>query len=147
MAISGNTLTTGKDLPLPQTPFVDPKTGVLSNDGYQYFLSLINKLATSIPTTTIATGLSAQGTTQATALLLSAGWNEVDTASVADNGVLLDSLQPGRAQTVFNESGIAINVYPAPGLQINALAMNAPFALGNNTRVTFDFTSATQIRS
>lgn len=147
MARPGNTLTTGRNLLPPETPFVEPATGVLSNDAYEYFISLINQSSNAIPTTSVATGLSAQGTTQATALPLASGWNEIDVATAANNGVLLASLQTGQAQTVFNQSGITINVYPPPGMQINGLALNAPFALTNGSRATFDFVSNTQIRS
>lgn len=145
--VSSTTLTTGKNLPSPQSPFTEPKTGVLTNDGYEYFISLINQLATAVPTVTVASGLAAQGLSQATALQLASGWNEIDTATATDDGVILSPLQPGQSQTVFNQSGIAINVYPPPGFAIDALGINTPFSLGNGARQAFDFISDTQIRS
>lgn len=145
--ISNTTLTTGRNLLPPQTPFVELATGVLTNDAQEFFLGLINQFANAIPTTSVALGLAAQGTTQATALPLTAGWNEIDAATVANNGVLLAALNPGQSQTVFNQSGMAINVYPPPGMAINGNAANLPFSLGNGLRLTFDFISNAQIRS
>lgn len=147
MPMASVTLTTGNNLPPPQTPLVDPKTGILTNDGYQYFLGLINQLAGAATVSSVASGIKAQGTTQATAQPLSAGWNEVDVASAGNNGVLLDAQQPGTSQTVFNNSGTSINVYPPPGAGIDGLGNNAPYVLTNGLRQTFDFISTVQIRS
>lgn len=140
------TLSTGQNLPVPQSPFVDPKTGVLSNDGYMYLLGLINQLSAALPTYSVALGLGAKGATQATALALQAQWNEIDNQTNG-NGVILAALQPGQSQTVFNQSGGAINVYPPPSFKIDAGAVNIPFSLGSGLRQAFDFMSSTQIRS
>lgn len=139
--------TTGQNLPLPQSPFVESPGLNLSYDGNQYLLSLIAAAATNQATSTVAQNLSATGTNQATAFQLSAQWNEVDTATLAQNGVLLSSFQQGQSQTVVNLSGMSINVYPPPGGQIDAQLPNQAFALATGLRVTFDFFSATQIRS
>lgn len=138
--------TTGQNLPPPQSPFVDPSTGVLSNDGIQYLLSLLNTAASTQATATVEQGLVAKGTNQATALQLTAQWNEVDTVA-AGSGVLLSAFQPGQSQVVFNEGANPLNVFPPPGAQINAMVANAPFPLAAGTRGTFEFVSATQIRS
>lgn len=138
--------TTGQNLPPPQSPFVDPVTGFLADDGYQYLLSLLASAASTQATATTATGLKATGTNQATALQLSSQWNEVDTVA-AGTGVLLSALQVGQSQTAFNGSANALLVYPPPGSQINALGANVAFSLAAGSRATFDFTSATQIRT
>lgn len=138
--------TTGLNLPPPQSPFVDPKTGVLSNDGYQYLLSTLAALANSQANATIDNGLVATGTNQATALQLSAQWNEIDTVP-AGTGALLAAFNAGQSQTVFNQGANPLKVYPPPGMQIDALGENVDFPLAAGSRVTFDFTSATQIRS
>lgn len=137
---------TGQNLPPPQSPFVTPETGILSYDGYQYLLSTIDQLSSEMPTATITTGLVSTGTNQATALLLSTQWNEVDTVA-SGTGVLLASFQPGQAQTVFNGGSNPLLVYPPPGLQINALVANAPFTINAGSSTKFDTTSATQIRT
>lgn len=141
--------TTGFNLPVPQSPFVDAKTGTLTYDGYQYLLSLLQEAANSQATATVATGLTAKGTTQATALLLTNEWNEVTSVTIVGpevGGVLLQALQPGQSQTVFNPSSATFNVYPPPGAQIDALGVNAPYSV-TTTRVTFDFITTTQISS
>lgn len=147
MGTNTNSLQTGQNLTPPQSQFVDPATGELAQDGYQYFLGLINQLSNAWPIASIATGLKAAGSTQATALALTEQWNEVDVASGGQNSVLLAPLQPGQSQTVFNNSGMTIDVFPPVGLQIDALGENAEFSLANGSRLTFDFTSTTQIRS
>ena len=138
--------TTGQNLPLPQAPFVN-SDGALSYDGYQYLLSLLNSSSSQIPTATTANGLTATGTNQATALQLSSQWNEVDTVP-AGSGVLLSAYQPGQSQTVFNGAPVnALAIFPPPGMEIDALGVNAAYSLAAGSRVTFDFTSDTQIRS
>ena len=138
--------TTGFNLPPPQEPFVDPKTGVLSNSGYQYLLSLLNAASSSQATATVAKGLEATGLNQATALQLTDQWNEVDTVP-ANSGVLLEVLNPGQSQTVFNGGVNNLNVYPPPGVQIDALGENEPYVLAPATRLSFETWSDGQIRS
>lgn len=130
----------------PQSPFVDTSTGVLSNDGYQFLIGLLNAINGTIATSTVSTGLTARGTNQATALQLSSQWNEVSSA-VLGSGVLLSAYQEGQSQVVFNDSGISISVYPPPGAEIDGHGVNNPFVLANATRATFDFFTSTQIRS
>ena len=139
--------TTGQNLPVSQSPFTNPSDGTLTYDGYQFLLNLLQEAATQQATATVATGLKATGTTQATALQLSSQWNEVDTATLTANGALLSAYSAGQSQTVFNQSGISINVYPPPGSQIDGLGANSPYSLPNGTRITFDYVSSTQIRS
>lgn len=136
----------GRNLPPPQSPFVDQKTGILSYDGYQFLLDLLNNSTAALTQKTVDTGLVATGTNQATALQLSAQWNEVDTVP-AGTGVLLSAYQSGQSQSVFNGGANALNVYPPPGTQINALGVNAAYVLAPGARVSFDFFSANQIRT
>jgi hypothetical protein len=136
----------GRNLPPPQSPFVDKANLNLSFDGYQYLLSLLKAEKAVIPTASIATALVATGVNQATALQLTSQWNEVDTVP-AGSGVMLSTYQPGQAQTVFNGSANPLLVYPPPGFQINALGVNVAFSLAAGTRATFDFVSTTQIRT
>jgi len=143
---TGITLTTGKTLPPPQSPFVDPKTGTLSSDGYQYFLALINTLAAAIPTASLTIGLVAQGASQATALQLTSPWNVIASAA-GGSGVLLLSYNPGQSQTVFNQSGSPINIFPPSGSTIDALAVNAPYVLSSGKMQIFNVETATQILS
>lgn len=145
MAANNSPISAGRNLPPPQSPFVDQTTGILSYDGYQWLLSLLTAIVQAWPTASIDIGLTATGSTQATALQLNSQWNEVGTAAFGANGVILSALQAGQSQTVFNASGTAINVFPPPGAQINAQAANTPFSLADGLRQTFDFTSSDKI--
>lgn len=138
--------TTGFNLPPPQEPFVVAGSLSLSYSGYQFLLSGFNSAASSLPTATVAPGLAASGTNQATALQLTAQWNEVDTVEVG-TGVLLSAYQVGQSQTVFNGSVNPLLVYPPPGLQIDALGDNEPYSLPAGSRIAFETWSDSQIRS
>lgn len=140
-----STLSTGKNLLPPQTPFVDPKSGVLSNDAYQYLTGLINQLANAIPTLSTTAAIQATGITQATATPLTEQWNEVTGGS--GNGVLLAALQAGQQQTVFNRSGVDLWVYPPPGAQIEEAGANVKYVLANGATQNFDFITTTDIRT
>ncbi len=134
-------------LPQPQVAIVDPKTGFLSEAGYKFFNNLVSQLSSAISTVAVETGIEAVGTTQANATPLTAQWNEVDSATAANAGVLLEALQTGQSQVVVNVSGVSIDVWPQPGSQINALGVNQPFPLANGARGTFEFFTDTQIRT
>lgn len=136
----------GRNLPPPQSPFVDTGTLNLSYDGYQFLLSLLNAAANAQSTSSVDTGLTATGTNQATAFQLSSQWNEIDTTA-AGTGVLLTAYQPGQAQVVFNGGVNPLLVYPPPGAMINALGANVAFSLAAGSRQTFDFFTANQIRT
>ncbi len=136
---------TGRNLPPPQSAFVD-KLLNLSNDGYQYLLSLLAAAASAIPTSTTDLGLAATGTNQATAPQLTSQWNVISTTPLGA-GVLLSSYQAGQSQTVFNQGANALSVYPPPGSQIDALGTNIAYSLAPGLRHTFDFISGTQIFS
>lgn len=138
--------TTGRNLPPPQSPFVDSGSLNLSYDGYQYLLSLLAAAARAQATASVDQNLTAAGTNQATALQLTSDWNEVDTTP-AGTGVLLSALQPGQSQTVFNQGLNPLLVYPPPGAQIDVLGTNIAYSLASGARHTFDFVSAGQIRS
>lgn len=139
--------TSGRNLPPPQSAFVDPAPALsLSYDGYQYLLSLLNFAAGQIPTATLSPSLVAKGATQATATTITDQWNEFDTVP-AGSGALLSALQPGQSQDVFNEGANSLKVYPPPGAQIDALAINAPYTLTAGKMQTFRTMSATQIRT
>lgn len=135
----------GQNLPPPQTPFVNQGSLTISNDGYQFLLSLL--LAAANAANSVAPGLTATGTTQANALQLSADWNEV-TAVPFGAGVLLEALGIGEKQKVFNaDPNNALAVYPPPGMLINALGVDLAFSLAPKTSAEFDFLSSEQIRT
>ena len=75
---------------------------------------------------TVGTPISATGTTQAAATLLSNDFNFITTGT---GGVRLPNVQPGQSIYVFNATTATINVYPSTGGTINSLGVNVPFPL------------------
>lgn len=137
-------ITNLQQLPPPQSPFVDPKTGVLSNDGYWWLIDLLTQLANAIPTVSVSDNVGAAGATQATATPLTSQWNNV-TSVTKGRGVLLESLDPGQSQEVLNSAGSPIDVYPPAGVQIVGQSVNAPYPLVVGDLATFRFFSSTLI--
>lgn len=83
----------------------------------------------------VATGLAAAGTTQGTALLVSADANLVSTVG-ANSGVIIFNGQIGDSVIVFNDGGAnALTVYPPVSSKINNLATNSGITLAINTSV------------
>jgi hypothetical protein len=135
---------TGRNLPPPQSPFVDKANLNLSYDGYQFLLNLLNAATSALTQQSVGPALVASGATRATALQLTDQWNVITSGS---GGVLLAVNQPGQIQTVFNKSGSGINVYPPPGYKIDASAANVAYSLANPKIQIFYFISSTQIYS
>jgi hypothetical protein len=130
-------------LPVPQAPFTDPVSGALSYTGVQFLLSVAMAIAQkgSFAGGPTATGLTATGTNQATALQLTAQSNEI-TQATAGSGVLLSALQQGQSQTVVNASSQTVKVYPPPGATINGAAS---LSVAPGAQDTFDFWTPTKI--
>lgn len=92
----------------------------------------------------VQTGISAAGTTQATATLVSADANLVSTVA-ASSGVIVYNGQIGDSCIVFNDGGAnTLIVYPPTSGKINNLATNAGMVLGINTAVLLMKVSATR---
>lgn len=97
--------------------------------------------ATGVLGTSVATGLTATGTTQADALALVDNWNEI-TTTPANTGVVLFNYGPAVQSVVFNPGANALNVYPPVGGKIDALALNAPYPLPTGkSQVFYQLTS------
>lgn len=81
----------------------------------------------------VATGLTAAGTTLATALDLTADTNVIGTAA-ASSGVSLPSCEIGDSVEVYNGGANAVTVYPdVSTTTINQLSAGSGFSLGTNT--------------
>ena len=93
--------------------------------------------------TTFNTGITAAGTTQGTATALTADVNVVGTAT-AGQGVSLYNGVIGDSQLVYNDTNVAIYVYPPTGGNVNQLSANTGFALGGRTAVEVKKATATQ---
>lgn len=95
---------------------------------------------------TIATGLTATGTVQGDALVLTHNWNEVTTTPL-NSGVVVPNLGAGQGSTMFNEGANPLKVYPPVGGQIDALGVNAPYVLASIKMQSLFQLTATQWRS
>jgi len=93
---------------------------------------------------TIASGISAAGTTQGTATTISADCNLVS-AAAANSGVILYNGDVSDTCFVFNDgTGNGFYVYPPVGSKINNLGTNSGMPLANNTGVMFLKVTATR---
>lgn len=136
-----------QNFPERQQKFVNEQ-GILTGDGFYLLLALFNRTGKGsgiIPVVILP--LTATGIDQGSALQLVNDWNDVEAVPV-NSGVVLLPLKPGQDQQVFNgDRANALNVYPPPGVQIDALGVNAPFVLAISKLRIFEFWSLTQIRS
>lgn len=77
-------------------------------------------------------GVAAAGSDQATATLLTYGNCSISSGT---GGVRLPTPVPNKPMRIFNRSGGAVNVYPASGHSINALAADAAYSLASNSSI------------
>lgn len=84
----------------------------------------------------IATGISAAGSTQGTATALTKTLNEITTVA-ASQGVVLPSPEAGELLVIANQGANALSVYPASGHSINNLSSNTSQSLATDTRRIF----------
>ena len=89
--------------------------------------------------------VSAAGTSQGTATVLTYEVVQVTSASGSADGVLLVAgSSAGRTFSIANESGQAIKVYPPSGAAIDDLGTNNYYALADNAHKQFTSVSATK---
>lgn len=84
----------------------------------------------------IQDNVTAAGTTQGTAILVT-GAHVIVTTTALNTGVILPPAEPGAEVTVKNLGANALNVYPATGGAINALAANAAFSVAAGGQARF----------
>jgi hypothetical protein len=89
-----------------------------------------------------ATGLTAAGTTQDTALALTNMINVISTTPSGSGVILPNSI--GSMVVVINAGANALNVYPVSGAAIDSLGTNAAFSLSVGAKIMFIQTSSTQ---
>jgi hypothetical protein len=80
----------------------------------------------------VANGLTAAGSTQATALALPGDINYFTTVG-ASTGTVLPPLNPGDSVEVFNKGANALLVYPPTGAVINGLSANTGYSVATAT--------------
>jgi len=121
-------------IPLYPQQIPSPTSQVATNGIFtQYWWWLINALynrtggASGNPNTVGAALTASAGAVGP--LLLSSYYNEV--LFGGGLGVMLANMQAGQSQVVFNGTGSAISVFPYTSGEIDALAVNAAYALAN----------------
>lgn len=109
----------------------------VSPDGSSWFNALKIIASTGrVAFKSIATGIAAAGSTQGTATVLTATFNEVTTTGSGE-GVALPSAEAGEMVMVANQGSNALSVYPASGHSINSLSANVAVSLAADTRKLF----------
>ena len=91
----------------------------------------------------VATGLTATGTTQGTGLALNAGTNVFGTVA-SGTGAVLASCEVSDQQYVYNGGANTLTVYPDSGSTINALSANTGVSLATNTMMLFKRITSTR---
>ena len=122
----------------------DNFTLIVSADGSTFFNAL-KMLAASgrVALKANASGLTAAGTTQGTALAITSQTNEFTTVAASSGGIL-PSPEQGEFIFVQNSGANALNIYPASGHSINALAANTAFSLAVGKNAIFWAATATK---
>ena len=103
-----------------------------------------NVIATSYHIRSITTGITAAGTANTTATALTKEINIVSTVVTGANGVALPTAVAGMVIIINNTSDNTLNVFPASGAKINALATDASFGHITLASLQYYATSATQ---
>jgi hypothetical protein len=107
-------------------------------------ISAGNVTVTSYHLRSVATSISAAGTTQGTATALTKEINVVSTVASGANGVVLPTAVAGMVLTITNTSANSLSVYPATGGTINSLAANGAFTQVANATLQFIAPTTTQ---
>jgi hypothetical protein len=101
-----------------------------------------NIIASNSHIHSIATGISAAGTTQTTATAITKDFNVVSTV-LTGNGVVLP-LIAGMRMAIINTSANALLVYPGTNGIINSQAANASYSMPAGGKLDFLSTTTTQ---
>ena len=91
----------------------------------------------------VATGVSAAGSTQGTATAVTKDINVISTVS-SGQGIVLPTAVAGMVLIVNNTSATNMNVYPATGAAINSLATNAAYTHVAGASLQYYAVSSTQ---
>jgi hypothetical protein len=135
------------NFPPSNTPIIDDK-GAMSIPGMAFFRALFNRTGQNNGSLYSSSNtLSATGTTQADALVLTSDWNNVTTV-VAGTGVLLPALTAGQTVWIFNnDPAQALNVYPPLGASITyagvSTGVNVPISISSGSLVVIFYFSNT----
>lgn len=106
-------------------------------------VTAVNFSSTGYYVHSVALGITATGTSQGTAELLSSEFNVVSTVPV-NSGVKLPETTGGMRLTVVNSSANAVNVYPNTSASINSGSANAAYSLAAGSRLDYVSVSASK---
>jgi hypothetical protein len=118
------TLRSSKGSPLTNNE-VDGNFTSLNNDKYESgdSVSFVDVTSTGEITLSTTAAVTAAGTAQGDATVLTKTYNIVTTAT-ADQGVVLPDAATGKVAKVINATAVNIKVYPASAEQIDSLGTN-----------------------
>ncbi len=85
----------------------------------------------------VANNLTATGSTQGTALLITEEVNVFTTVASSTGAILRSDLGPGDEQEAANYGANALTVYPPTGGKIQNGSVNAGFSVGTNKTARF----------
>jgi len=91
----------------------------------------------------VAGSVSAAGTTQGTATVLTASINYITTAA-ASSGVILPNAEVGDSVDIYNGGANTLTIYPPTSGKINSASTNAGVSLATNTMMRLTKLTATQ---
>jgi hypothetical protein len=135
-ATTAGTVTTGAQ---PNITSVGTLTSLISSGNIQG----ANIIATGYHIRSVGTGISAAGSTQGTATILSKEINIVSTVASA-SGVQLPTAVAGMVVTITNTNANSLLVYPAASSYINTLAINVGFTQPSGATIQFIAPTTTQ---
>jgi len=135
-ATTAGTVTTAAQ---PNITSVGTLTSMISSGNIQG----ANIITTGYNIRSVGTGISAAGSTQGTATILSKEINIVSTVASA-SGVQLPTAVAGMVITITNTSANSLLVYPAASTAINTLAINVGFTQTTGATIQFIAPTATQ---
>ena len=118
-------------------------TGTLTSVTSSGNISGANIIATSYHIRSVATGISAAGSTQGTATALT---KEINVVSIVSSGagVVLPTAVAGMVVNITNTSANSLLVYPASSGTINSLSVNAAFTQSAGATLQFIAPTSTQ---
>jgi len=135
-ATTAGTVTTAAQ---PNITSVGTLTSLISSGNIQG----ANIIATGYHIRSVGTGISAAGSTQGTATILSKEINIVSTVASA-SGVQLPTAVAGMVVIITNTNANSLLVYPAASTSINTLAINVGFTQPSGATIQFIAPTATQ---
>lgn len=127
---------------------VDANFDNLNNDKYESGddISVGALIVTGDSTFSTSAAVSAAGSVQGDATVLTKSYNLVTTAT-ANQGVVFPTAVTGKTVNILNATAVSIKIYPASGEQIDSLGTNAAKNLAPGASITLVCSSGTLWKS